>query len=146
MIVVFRFVKNIKKQLMMICRVDTSPFLGFFEDFEATWCDHRAFSPSFSSSKKRGGHTTWPQNPQKTLKMGMCPPDISASTWWRISNAWFSFLGMGLFKKVAHFRLFHTDNLVYFTIRKKRVDIFDGQNTCGEDNFILLKSTWFFLK
>ena len=22
-----------------------SPFLGFFEDFEATWCDHPAFSP-----------------------------------------------------------------------------------------------------
>ena len=37
-------------RLMLICRVDTSPFLGFFEDFEATWCDH----PAFSNWRSRG--------------------------------------------------------------------------------------------
>ena len=28
---------------MLICRVDTSPFLGLFDEFEATWCIHPLF-------------------------------------------------------------------------------------------------------
>ena len=36
---------------MMICRVDTTPFSGLFDEFEVTWCIHPLFL--LLQSKKR---------------------------------------------------------------------------------------------
>ena len=79
---------------MLICRGDTHPNLGLFDEFEATWCIRPLFRsgeavepapegpvPRLLHYEKADGYTTWPQIRQKALDLDVYPPDISASIW-----------------------------------------------------------------
>ena len=109
--------------MMMICQVDTSPFFGIFDEFEATWCIHPLFllpnpwagpsgaGPTDSPVQKAGGYTTWPHVAHPTyqhqpdgdfLFLGitstMYPPAIP------LLNQWlFSIFGYGSVKKKRPF-------------------------------------------